>query len=223
MIDVIKQTPFEYSRQSRDYQVIARLYTALYNINKMYIDNMNVWNFNIDNKLTTLRTRTLNFIPKHSWDLDELDAAISCFKYLMRRKGTILALEFCLTILLRINNLSGEIDEESGTLVVDSENSTILIKIPKALASAGVVDDLLDYLLPAGFIYRIIEYSEIGIDNNNVDIVLDNIKEIVKVPTENVVIYGSPEYEGSNQLNGFAGDTIYKNNVPEVGDAISEI
>ena len=39
MIDTIKMTPIEYSAQSRDYQVIARLYTALFNLSKMYIDN----------------------------------------------------------------------------------------------------------------------------------------------------------------------------------------
>ncbi|MBQ3422375.1 MAG: hypothetical protein IJH34_12075 [Romboutsia sp.] len=66
MINVIKQTPIEYSKQSRDYQVIARLYTALYNFNLMYIDDMNVWNSNIDNKLTMLRAKTLNFHPKHA-------------------------------------------------------------------------------------------------------------------------------------------------------------
>ena len=66
MIDVIKQTPIEYSKQSRDYQTISRLYTAIYNISKMYIDDMSIWNGDIDNKLTTLRSKTLNFIPKHS-------------------------------------------------------------------------------------------------------------------------------------------------------------
>ena len=42
MIDVVKYTPAEYSAQSRDYQVLARLYTALFNISKMYIDNMSI-------------------------------------------------------------------------------------------------------------------------------------------------------------------------------------
>ncbi len=42
MIDVIRQTPSEYSKQSRDYQLIARLFTALYNVTKMYIDDMSV-------------------------------------------------------------------------------------------------------------------------------------------------------------------------------------
>ena len=39
MIDVIKQTPKIYSEMSRDYQVISRLHSALYNVCKMYIDN----------------------------------------------------------------------------------------------------------------------------------------------------------------------------------------
>ena len=50
MIDIIRQTPHEYSAQSRDYQVLARLYTALYNYVKMYIDNLSIWDTNIDNK-----------------------------------------------------------------------------------------------------------------------------------------------------------------------------
>ena len=35
MIDVIKQTPSEYSKGSRDYQILARLYTSVYNLLKL--------------------------------------------------------------------------------------------------------------------------------------------------------------------------------------------
>ena len=77
MIDVIKRTPEEYSKQSRDYQVLARLYSALFNVSKMYIDDMNIWDKNIDNKLSLLRARTLNFDPQHDWDLDSLDVIVS--------------------------------------------------------------------------------------------------------------------------------------------------
>ena len=107
MIDVIAQTPIEYSKQSRDYQVIARLYTALYNLSKMYIDDMAMWRPNIDNKLSYLRAKTLNFHPKHAWDYDSLDAAVSCLKYLVRHKGTKQAIEQCVIILQRVNNLRG--------------------------------------------------------------------------------------------------------------------
>ena len=126
MIDVIAQTPIEYSKQSRDYQVIARLYTALYNLSKMYIDDMSVWDANIDNKLSHLRAKTLNFHPKHAWDYDTLDAAVSCLKYLVMRKGTKPAIEDCVIILQRVNNLKGRPEVD-----VDYNTYTINIKIPK--------------------------------------------------------------------------------------------
>ena len=92
MIDTIKMTPAEYSAQSRDYQVIARLYTALFNLSKMYIDNNHFWTNDIDKKLSRLRSFTLNFRNKYDWDLDDLKVVSSCFKYLMFRKGTKTAL-----------------------------------------------------------------------------------------------------------------------------------
>lgn len=38
MINLEKDTPVEYSKQSRDYQVFVFLYNALFNQVKMYVD-----------------------------------------------------------------------------------------------------------------------------------------------------------------------------------------
>ena len=129
MIDIVKQTPWEYSSQSRDYQVIARLYTALFNYVKTYIDNMSIWDTNIDNRLTMLRAKTLNFEPDHSWDLDDLEAVTTCFKYLMRNKGTVKALEYCVDILMRIENIVGESLDE----VVTMSNYNVTIRVPETI------------------------------------------------------------------------------------------
>lgn len=155
MIDIIKQTPLEYSSQSRDYQVIARLYTALFNYVKTYIDNMSVWDTNIDNRLTSLRASTLNFEPDHAWDLDDLEAITTCFKYLMRNKGTVKALEYCVDILLRIENIVGESIDE----VVTMSNYNVTIRVPDDLFTLGIVEDLVKYLLPSGLSYTIIKYK----------------------------------------------------------------
>lgn len=175
LIDIIKQTPREYSAQSRDYQVIARLYTALFNISKMYIDDMEIWNSNIDNKLTNLRSKTLNFHIKHSWDEDDLEAVTSCFKFLMRNKGATKALEYCINILMKIENVKGELIDQPVTI----NNYTVTIKIPESLLTIGIVEDLVEYLLPAGLTYNIIRYksstlngvippSELLIDNGDI-------------------------------------------------------
>lgn len=155
MIDIIKQTPSEYSKQSRDYQIIARLYSALFNISKSYIDSMSIWDNNIDNNLTELRAKTLNFQTKHTWSLDDLEAVTSCFKYLMFYKGTRKALEYCISILMKIEKIGGDIDE--NTIIIDDNN--LIIRLEEGLITWGVLEDLMKYLLPAGFTYRIIRYK----------------------------------------------------------------
>jgi len=95
---------------------------------------MNVWKPNIDNKLSDLRAKTLNFQTKHQWEYDALDSAISCFKYLMRKKGTITALEYCVAILMRTYKLTGEIN-----ISKDPDEYLYTLKLPTQLATLGVV------------------------------------------------------------------------------------
>lgn len=195
MIDVIAQTPIEYSKQSRDYQIIARLYTALYNYSKMHIDDMNVWGEDIDNKLSHLRAKTLNFHPKHSWDYDALDAATSCLKYLVKHKGTKDAIKWCVIVLERIYQLKDR--PEGPDVSVDYNTYTITIKIPKQLASMGVVEDLLRLIIPIGMGYRIIEYEVITgqvIDNFEFSDKIDIRNNIKLLPTYKMGI-GGPKIE----------------------------
>ena len=157
MIDVIKQTPIEYSNLSRDYQVIARLYSLLFNYSKLYIDDLSIWDSNIDNKLVTLRSKTLNFDAKHSWDLDELEAVTSCFKYLIRKKGSSECFKYCVNILLRALGLSSVLDEQNIT--IDQANYQVIVRADVTTLTSGIIEDLLAYLLPAGWTYRVIKYT----------------------------------------------------------------
>ncbi len=163
MIDVIKMTPAEYSAQSRDYQVLARLYSALFNISKAYIDSLQIWNNDIDNKLITLRSRTLNFVANHAWNEDDLEAVTSCFKYLMRNKGTMKVLEYCVNILMKIENINGEnIDE----VVSIDEYYNVNIRVPENLLTIGILEDLIHYILPAGLTFNIETYRTTGLQNS---------------------------------------------------------
>lgn len=161
MIDIIKQTPIEYSAQSRDYQVLARLYTAIFNISKMYTDNLSIWNNNIDNRLTTLRAKTLNFNAKHSWPEDDLEAVTSCFKYLIRSKGVLNTIEYCINILMKIQGIYGENLDNQITL----NNYIITIRVPGELLTLGILEDLLKYLLPIGYIFNIVKYKAMNLSN----------------------------------------------------------
>lgn len=164
MIDIIKQTPSEYSNLSRDYQTIARLYSLLFNYSKLYIDDLDIWDNNIDNKLVTLRAKTLNFDAKHSWDLDELEAVTSCFKYLIRKKGSSECFKYCVNILLRSLGLSSVLDEQNIT--IDQDNYQVIVRADVTNLTSGIIEDLLTYLLPAGWTYRVIKYTSYSAGND---------------------------------------------------------
>ena len=92
--------------------------------------------------------------PYFFLNLSALPPAVSCLKYLVMRKGTKPAIEDCVIILQRVNNLKGRPEVD-----VDYNTYTINIKIPKQLASMGVVEDLLELIIPIGMGYRIMEYE----------------------------------------------------------------
>ena len=173
MIDVIKQTPKIYSEMSRDYQIISRLQSSLYNVSKMYIDNMSIWNPDIDDKLAYLRAKTLNFDPKHSWSLKDVESITSYFKYLVKRKGAKIALEYVLNILMKVHNLR---NSNSKVELVTIENNNVIIRVEENLATVGIVEDLIKYILPAGLTYRIIEYKSMsmGSDRPTTEVTVSN-------------------------------------------------
>ena len=156
MIDFEKDTPVEYSKQSRDYQVFVRTYGALFNQIKMYADMLkNIWSDNIDDSLLLLRSYTLNFIPYYKWENDDLRGTTNNFRYLVRRKGTEAAILDCLRILSRVKGV-----DASHVAVRVSDNGHVRLLLNEEVVDTGNIEDLLRYILPAGCYYDIIKYSE---------------------------------------------------------------
>lgn len=212
MIDTIKMTPGEYSAQSRDYQVIARLYTALFNLSKMYIDNNHFWTNDIDKKLSRLRAFTLNFRNKYQWDLDELKVVSSCFKYLMFRKGTKTALIYCIYILMRLKNLEGTITEDNIVI----ENNVITIRVPENLTNLGAIEDLIRYLIPAGYTYKLVVYKELNLGRDIPTVFKQDIVTVTDYPSSKLVIRSDSGTDIDSIVGtGYMGSKI-TNNKPQI-------
>ena len=171
MINIEKDTPVEYSKQSRDYQVFSFIYTILFNYTKMYVDLVkNVWTDNIDSKLLDLRAYTLNFIPKFQWDNSDLLGVTNCFRYLLRTKGTKNAIQSCLEILARVRGIT-----LTGLSVQITEDNLVQLILNEDVADVGNIEDLLRYILPAGTTYEIIKYSRLNSTVKPTEIVVDNV------------------------------------------------
>lgn len=175
MIDFVRQTPRPY-RESRDYQLISKLYDVLFNSSRSYSDIIKAVQQGEVVNLSGLKSLTVNFNPSHEWVEELLSGISNSFNYILKSKGTVSAIKYCINILLRLQGIptnheviitTGENMEAlfSGNLAksVDSlddpglTTNYLYIIIPRFLIKQGLIQDLLNVLLPVGVSYRVIE------------------------------------------------------------------
>lgn len=164
MISTYNNTPHYYSDNSRDYQLFTHIYDAIFNTIKTNTDSiLNVpFSNNIDNNLLELLAYTLGFESKHNYSDSTLYALCASLKEIIRIKGTKRGIEFVINLLLRAQN----IDEEVNINISQKEH-TVDIYIPVVLKDTILIDDIMDYILPAGYIYTI--YSRYVKSDTNVE------------------------------------------------------
>lgn len=221
MIDFIKQTPQPY-RESRDFQLLSKLYDILFNSSRSYSDTIkSIQNGNVID-VSELRSLTSNFNPAHDWSNYLLNGIANSFNYILKSKGTISAVKYCINILLRLQgiptnheviittseNMENLFSGNLARLVEPLDDSSIstnylYVIIPRFLATQGLVQDLLDALLPVGVTYRVIETEiidktfETKVKINSDSIKINKFKEDYltlpkdEIPTTAQDIYGN--------------------------------
>lgn len=187
MIKSQKLVPQVLVRESRDYQLLLRLFDAVINSSKTYTDLIKglPLSANVDSsKLLDLVALTVGFESKHSYDLTSLYYLCTAFKKLLRYKGTRVALEEIVNIALRAQNISknAEIEIITDRLSESNEGPSLYryyqvnLYVPYELTNTTLLEDLLDYVLPSGFLYRIIPVEmpdNSKISDNNVHLKFD--------------------------------------------------
>ena len=146
MINVQESVPQVYYEQSRDFQVLGRLFELVLNAVKTSADSLYylpVADAEAQTRFLDLLSYTLGFQARHTYNNKQLAAVCSVFPTLLRKKGTIEAIQ-----LLGDTLLSSEgITENFGCSV---NGTKVELFIPNTLSSTNLLNDLLDYLLPAG-------------------------------------------------------------------------
>lgn len=163
-IQLKNYTPEIYYRQSRDFQLLGRLYDIVLNSVSTNIDMI----YSIPNPeyassgLIELLALTLGFKPKHVYNVNQLKAVCSILPNILRVKGTLAALDLTCKALLNA--------EESTSIYKiyknDDDPYNLIIIIPN-LENTLLLSDLLDYILPTGLTCRIIS-SELAELNETV-------------------------------------------------------
>ena len=138
-------TPEVYYKRSRDFQYIGRLFDLVLNNAKMNTDIISSLPLNpdMDPRLLDLLALTLGFKSKHEYNTKQLAALCSIFPFVLRNKGSKLAIEMACNALLNAEGITKEAS-------IEVSNQTVSIFLPSELSDLNLLKDLLNYILPAG-------------------------------------------------------------------------
>lgn len=138
-------TPEVYYKRSRDFQYIGRLFDLVLNNAKMNTDIISSLPLNpdMDPRLLDLLALTLGFKSKHEYNTKQLAALCSIFPFVLRNKGSKLAIETACNALLNAEGITKEAS-------IEVKNQTVSIFLPSELSDLNLLKDLLNYILPAG-------------------------------------------------------------------------
>lgn len=157
MIEVRTQVPRVYYSESRDFQLIGRLFESIINYNKTNIDCMEgIKDVNdTPDSLVNLLAKTVGFESKHEYDIHDLKIICGCFSSILKYKGTRVAIDKAISALLN----SQGIDEDYYVEYPPDtdEINQINIYLPSNVSDIILLKDLFNYILPVGWSYSLLK------------------------------------------------------------------
>ena len=160
MIQVYNSVPSIYYNESRDFQVLGRVFEILFNFNKTEIDLLkeNLLSNNSDISLLPLVTKTLGFESKHDYNVDDLKALCNSFIHILNNKGSLYAIEESIHVLLNAQHINKQFD----IVISDDDKYNLDIYLPAEVKDLILLEDVFNYILPTGFTYNFIyaDFSE---------------------------------------------------------------
>lgn len=160
MFKTRESTPRYYTNTSRDFQLLGHLLDCVVSNVRQGVSGMTSLplNKNIDENLLTLVQTTLGLNLTHKYSSNSLLAVCSDFKNILKLKGTKSSIEECVKVLLNAQNLKDEYDVSVYSNNSDDSSSYhVDIRISESMQDIELLDDLLNYILPAGYTYSIIK------------------------------------------------------------------
>ena len=203
MISIQNCVPDIYYKQSRDFQLLGRLYEVALNYTKATSDMIyTIPNSNYaDSSLINILATTLGFKQKHEYSSAQLAAVCSILPTILRLKGTMAAISIVCQTILNAENITEEF------YIEELSPQYYELLVPK-LQNTNLLYDILEYIIPFGVSYSITEtaklthgqyntVSEVGDDaiyvcrNSAEKIYADNTLANTEISTEDY--YPDPE------------------------------
>ena len=169
--------PEVYINESRDFQLLSRLSDVLFSGIKYDIDSMvNILDATLTkDRILQLMCTKIGFFPRIEIDAQVLKYIIASFPYIIKYKGSELGIKYAVNAILNAENNPEAIGEP---LVIISNNDvedykdpyTIYIYTTVSIYNRAALNEILKYVLPAGYTYKLLSYNKIsdGFSNPNI-------------------------------------------------------
>lgn len=158
---VEKIIPEVYYKESRDFAYISRLIEILFNYMKTGADNVSAHfdDESIDNYLLKLIANNLGFKLKHDYNNKNLISICNNLQKLYKAKGTKESIKEALQILINSQKIKQKIEWNHNLVLDENDNQKIILTIPEQLGDTILIEDLFEYILPAGMLYKFVRVS----------------------------------------------------------------
>lgn len=210
MIDLVKRVPEVYVKESRDFQLLARVYTLTLNYLRFFIDSLrNVSDTKrcLATSLQLLKTR-LGFFNIQDIPNNELRQILICFPDLLKWKGSIKGIKDAVTLYTNIKNIDTNI-----TIEYDKTLAELNIYSDVGFDDVTILNELFRYLLPTGVTVNYL-YTDIAGTSTTTLFYSDNVNELGDATQSSSLLYASSNSETDvedRNLHSVDTFTIYQN------------
>lgn len=161
--------PEIYVNESRDFQLLCRLYDCIINGVKFDIDSIQhiTDTSHCNSRLLDLLKTRLGFFNDKNIYSDDMRFVLEAFPYIIKYKGSKKGIIETLCLFMKINGFNSE-----SVLTIDNENYIIKIGIGAPVTNTEILDEVLKYIIPTGYTYEYYFYRganikaiEIGVES----------------------------------------------------------
>lgn len=164
MFRVQDNVPDVYIQESRDFQLLSRLYDLVFQSSRFSINTMEDLSDTAqcsENILPLLQTK-LGFFKDTSTTNDVLRKVLTAYPYIIRYKGSEIGIELCMTLFNRITHNAIE-----SWNIVDSD---IVVHLKRSIQDSELLRDLLSYILPVGSAVKFTIETTFELDTDRVHV-----------------------------------------------------
>lgn len=168
VLRLTKMTPDIYSQESRDFQLLCRIYDCVINGIKWDGDSTikSIDTHNCRSEMLELLQTKLGFFTTKSFTMDELRMALEAFPDLVKSKGSLKAILGAVNTFLHTLHISTPVEiwctkEETtiGSHVL--KDHTLIIGIQASISDTTLLKEIFRYILPTGYDFYIYYYSKV--------------------------------------------------------------